>query len=56
MAQAKLLIAEDDWFVAEDTKNRLEDLGYDVSALVSSGEEAIFPILTPQSARRYPGH
>ena len=32
---------EDDWVLAEDTKNRLENLGYGVSAMVPSGEEAI---------------
>jgi CheY-like chemotaxis protein len=41
MTQVKLLIVEDDWLVAEDTKNKLNDLGYAVTAMVSSGEEAI---------------
>ena len=41
MKKAKILIVADDWHVAEDTKNILEDLGYVVPAIVSSVEEAI---------------
>jgi PAS domain S-box-containing protein len=37
----KILIVEDDWFIAQDTKKRLEELGYLVSAILPSGEEAI---------------
>jgi CheY-like chemotaxis protein len=41
MTKAKILIVEDEWIAAEDTRNRLQDLGYIVSALASTGEEAI---------------
>ena len=41
MGKAKILIVQDDWLVAEDTKNILENLGYVVPAIVSSGEEAL---------------
>ncbi len=41
MAKAQILIVEDDALVAMDTKQRLENLGYAVSATVSTGEEAI---------------
>jgi CheY-like chemotaxis protein len=35
------MIVEDEWIAAEDTRNRLEDLGYTVSSLASTGTEAI---------------
>ncbi len=41
MAQAKLLIVEDERIVAKDIAKRLTTLGYVVLAAVSSGEEAI---------------
>ncbi len=41
MTNAKIMIVEDEWIVAEDTQNRLQDLGYSVSSLASTGEEAI---------------
>ncbi len=37
----KILIVEDDSFIARDTKMRVENLGYNVSGIVPSGEEAI---------------
>lgn len=37
----KVLIAEDETIVANDIKKSLEDSGYEVSAIVSSGEEAV---------------
>jgi len=40
-AKKKLLIVEDDWFIANDTKNRVENFGYEVAGIVPSGEEAI---------------
>ena len=41
MAEARILIVEDDWVVAEDMKSRLKNMGYIVSAMVPYGEEAI---------------
>jgi len=41
MTQSNILIIEDDWFTAEDTKGKLENLGYMVPGIVPSGEEAI---------------
>jgi CheY-like chemotaxis protein len=43
MEQKKIniLIVEDEAIVALDLKNRLEGLGYSVSAIVATGEEAI---------------
>ena len=41
MGQAQILIVEDEFMVAEDIRRNLEDRGYTVSAVVSSGEEAI---------------
>ena len=37
----KILIVEDERIIALETKHRLESMGYDISAIVSSGEEAI---------------
>ena len=41
MTQARLMIVEDDLSAAEDMRKRLENLGYIVSAIESSGEEAV---------------
>lgn len=41
MANAKILVVEDEKIVAMDLKNWLKNLGYAVSAVVISGEEAI---------------
>ena len=41
MTNAKIMIVEDEWIAAEDTRNRLQDLGYTVSSLASTGKEAI---------------
>jgi PAS domain S-box-containing protein len=44
MAQAEILIVEDTWAVAEDIKDRLETLGYGVSGMLASGEEALHKV------------
>ncbi len=41
MAQAQILIVEDESIVAKDIKQRLQNMGYAVAGVVSSGEEAI---------------
>lgn len=41
MTKAKIMIVEDEWIAAEDTQNKLQDMGYAVSALASTGKEAI---------------
>ena len=41
MANAQILIVEDEGIIAADTKDTLEELGYTVSAVVSSGKEAV---------------
>jgi len=41
MTKAKILIVEDDRIVAKDIENTLKNLGFSVSSIVSSGEEAI---------------
>ncbi|MFA6216373.1 MAG: ATP-binding protein [Candidatus Omnitrophota bacterium] len=41
MVKAHILVVEDESVVAMDIKYRLENLGYDVSATLSSGESAI---------------
>ncbi|MEE8389798.1 MAG: GAF domain-containing protein, partial [Anaerolineae bacterium] len=41
MAKAQILIVEDEIIIAESIRNRLENLDYDVLAVVASGEEAI---------------
>ncbi|MFH1434732.1 MAG: response regulator, partial [Pseudomonadota bacterium] len=41
MAEAKILVVEDDAVVAKDICGSLENLGYGVPALVSSGEDAV---------------
>ena len=41
MVKAKIMIVEDEWTVADDIKMFLERLGYTVTSVSSSGEEAI---------------
>ncbi|MEA2083146.1 MAG: response regulator [Thermodesulfobacteriota bacterium] len=41
MGKARILIVEDEGVVAKDIKNTLENLGYHVPGVASSGEEAI---------------
>ncbi len=41
MASFKILVVEDDSIVAMDIKHRLENMGYIVPAITSSGEEAV---------------
>ncbi len=41
MESPKILIVEDENIIALDIRSMLEDLGYMVSAIVSSGEESI---------------
>lgn len=41
MTKAKIMIVEDEWIAAEDTQYKLQDLGYIVSSIASTGNEAI---------------
>ena len=41
MSNANILVVEDEIIVAKNIQNRLEQLGYTVSAVISSGEDAI---------------
>ena len=41
MGKANLLVVEDEFITAMDLEERLEELGYNVVKIVSSGEEAI---------------
>ena len=41
MAKTRILVVEDEHVVAEDIKESLQALGYDVSAVAYSGEEAV---------------
>jgi CheY-like chemotaxis protein len=41
MSNAKILIVEDEKIVAKDIHNQLRRFGYEVTAIVSTGEEAI---------------
>ncbi len=41
MSKAKILIVEDERIVATDLRNRIERFGYQVAAIVSTGEDAI---------------
>ena len=44
MPETKILIVEDEAIVAEDVRNSLQSLGYEISTIVSSGDEAITKI------------
>jgi signal transduction histidine kinase len=44
MSQQKILVVEDEAIVAEDIAYRLQNLGYTVTDIVSSGEEALVSI------------
>lgn len=39
--KAKILVVEDEWIIANDIKDSLVDMGYRVTAIASSGEEAM---------------
>ncbi len=41
MAKTKIMIVEDEWITADDIKMSLQSLGYTITSLSSSGEEAI---------------
>lgn len=41
MADVKIMVVEDEGIVALDIQSKLERMGYEVSAVVSSGEEAV---------------
>jgi len=41
MANARILVVEDEGIIAEDIQISLRDLGYDVFAVVTTGEEAV---------------
>lgn len=41
MARTRLLVVEDEYVIAEELKEHLEKLGYEVCAMASSGEEAL---------------
>jgi two-component system, response regulator PdtaR len=41
MANTRIMIVEDEWTVAEDIKISLQNLGYTISSVTSSGKEAI---------------
>ncbi|MBI5409822.1 MAG: PAS domain S-box protein [Nitrospirae bacterium] len=41
MSKSKILVVEDEWIIADDIKKSLQNLGYGISAVVATGEEAI---------------
>lgn len=41
MARARILVVEDEGIIAEDLRMGLEEMGYDVVAVVSTGEDAV---------------
>ena len=41
MANTRIMIVEDEWTVAEDIKISLQNLGYAIYSVMSSGKEAI---------------
>ena len=48
MALTRILVVEDEQLVADDLRETLEILGYDVAALATSGEEAIAKVAATQ--------
>jgi CheY-like chemotaxis protein len=41
MSKAKILVVEDEWIIANDIKDSLVELGYRVTAIAASGDEAL---------------
>ncbi len=41
MANTRIMIVEDEWITAEDIRMSLQSLGYTITSMVTSGEEAI---------------
>lgn len=41
MTRPRIMIVEDEWIIANDIKNCLVDLGYMVTAIVATGQEAV---------------
>ena len=41
MDRPKIMVVEDEWIIANDIKNCLVDLGYMVTSIAATGEEAI---------------
>ena len=41
MPKARILIVEDEGIIAQDIRASLQELGYEVSATVATGEEAV---------------
>ena len=41
MKRPRIMIVEDEWIIANDIKNCLIDLGYMVTSIVATGQEAI---------------
>jgi two-component system, response regulator PdtaR len=41
MSRAKILVVEDEWIIANDIKDSLIEMGYRVSAIAASGEDAL---------------
>jgi len=39
--KSKILVVEDEWIIANDIKDSLVEMGYRVTAIASSGEEAM---------------
>ena len=41
MTKKKIVVVEDEWFIAKNIQGCLEEMGYDVTSVVASGEEAV---------------
>ncbi len=48
MDKARILVVEDESLLAEDIQERLKNLGYEVAAVVHSGEEALAGVAAAQ--------